>query len=217
MKNACLESVEVRWFLRDERGSVFLEFTVTVMVFLLSLFGIVEFSHLFYQWNIATKAVQHGARLAAVSNPVAGQLVTLTGLEGGALPGDAMPSFDFICSGSGASCSNGGNYSSAAMNDLIYGLGNNVCDPEPLPPPAPQTPLGMCDIYDRIAPANVIIRYQYTGLGYAGRPGGAVPTITVNLTGLNFNFVFLNGLLTLGPVPIPGLNTTITGEDLNGS
>lgn len=80
----------------------------------------------------------------------------------------------------------------------------------------------MCDIYDRIGPENVIIRYQYTGLGYAGRPastpsrlGGAVPTITVSITGLTFNFVFLNGLLALGPVPIPGLNTTITGEDLN--
>ena len=79
--------MSVNWqsFLRDERGSVYLEFTVTVTVFLLVLFGIVEFSYLFYQWNTATKATQFGARLAAVSNPVAGRLTTLTGLSNSVL------------------------------------------------------------------------------------------------------------------------------------
>jgi hypothetical protein len=208
MKNASSESAEIGRFLRDERGSVMLEFTVTMWVFLLALFGVIEFSHLFYQWNIATKAVQHGARLAAVSNPVPQGLVTLTGLEGGAMPGDPMPAFDFTCTG--YNCA-GGN---AAMDALVYGLNDtaNGCTPDSPPPPRE---LGMCDIFDRITPQNVVVRYQYTGLGYAGRPGGAVPTITVSLTGLNFNFYFLNGLLALGPIPIPGLNTTITGEDLN--
>jgi hypothetical protein len=101
------------------------------------------------------------------------------------------------------------------MNALVYGLNDGTdCNQVTTSP-------GMCDIYDRVTPANVIIRYQYTGLGYAGRPGtygragGAVPTITVSLSGLNFNFVFMGDLLGLGPIPIPGLHTTITGEDLN--
>src|SRR5687768_1302723 len=98
MMNAWLEFVNIRRFLNDERGSVFLEFTVAMMVFLLTLFGIVEFSHLMYQWNVATKAVQRGARLAAVSEPVAQDLLTLDGLGGGALPGDPMPAFDYTCS-----------------------------------------------------------------------------------------------------------------------
>jgi hypothetical protein len=217
MMNAWLESAEIKRFAADERGSVFLEFTIAMMVFLTTLFGIVEFTHLFYEWNVATKAVQRGARLAAVSEPVAQNLITLNGLGGAALPGDPMPAFDFTCSGATASCSEG-NYDVAAMNALVYGLNNATCDIDTTDPnPNP----GMCDIYDRITPANVTVRYQYTGLGYAGRPGsygrtgGAVPTITVSLSGLNFNFVFMGDLLGLGPILIPDLRTTITGEDLN--
>lgn len=208
-----------RSFLGDERGSVIVEMTVTITVFLLVLFGIVEFSYLFYQWNTATKATQFGARLAAVSNPVAGKLTTLTGLSNSVLPGDPMPPFDFECHGSTGTCSNGGNYSIAAMRTLVFGRNadgspRTGCDATP---DAPQL-LGMCNIYDKIgSPANVIIRYQYTGLGYAGRPGGPVPTVTVRLTGITFNFVALDALASLGPVAIPGLNTTITGEDLRAS
>ena len=77
--------------------------------------------------------------------------------------------------------------------------------------------MGMCDVFTRIRPQNVVIRYQFTGLGYAGRPGGMVPTITVSLKELQFNWVALSGLLGLGPITIPGLKTTITGEDLQGS
>jgi hypothetical protein len=75
----------------------------------------------------------------------------------------------------------------------------------------------MCDVYDKITPQNVIVSYEYTGLGYAGRPGGPVPTITVRLTGITFNFVALDALAGLGPVAIPGLTTSITGEDLRAS
>jgi hypothetical protein len=208
MKSAVIHIAESRCC-RDEAGSVLLEFTVTMLVFLIFVFGAVEGSLLFYQWNIATKAVQLGARLAAVSNPVSSDLLTLTGLEDtGKLPGDQMPDFDRICDGATGSCS-GGTYNAAAMNTLVYGRGDTSCDPS-------NSNIGMCDIYGRIKPENVVVRYQYTGLGYAGRPGGPVPTITVGLQGLEFNFIALDGLLGLGPITIPGLRTTMTAEDLNG-
>jgi hypothetical protein len=208
MKSARIKIAESRCR-RDETGSVLLEFTVTMFVFLVFLFGAVEGGLLFYQWNIATKAVQLGARLAAVSNPVSSDLLTLTGLEdAGKLPGDQMPEFDRICDGATGSCT-GGTYDASAMNALVYGRGNTSCD-------SSGSNMGMCDIYNRIKPENVVVRYQYTGLGYAGRPGGPVPTITVGLQGLEFNFVALDGLLGLGPIAIPGLRTTMTAEDLNG-
>src|SRR6266567_4166951 len=90
--------------LSDESGAVLIEFTVVALVFFLMLFGVVEFSNAFFQWNAATKAVQFGARLAAVSDPVASSLSTLTGLEGGALPGSTMPAFDCICNGALGTC-----------------------------------------------------------------------------------------------------------------
>jgi hypothetical protein len=208
MKSACTKTAERRRFWRDETGAAFLEFTVTLPVFFLLLFGTAEMGLLFYQWNVATKAVQLGARIAAVSNPVSSDLSAMTGLDP-ARPGDPMPDFDRVCNGATESCS-GGTYDAAAMETLVYGRGDNACDSS-----GPN--IGMCDIYDRIRPENVVVRYQYTGLGYAGRPGGPVPTITVSLQDIAFDFVALDNLLGLGPIAMPDLRTTMTGEDLTGS
>ncbi len=208
-----MASARKKKLITDDSGTAILEFTVTVTTFLLILFGTIEFGHLYYQWNAATKAVQHGARLAAVSNPVASSLTTMTGLESGALPGDPMPAFDITCSGLTASCT-AGNYDNNAMGTLAYGHGNaGGC--QQLSPQDALLKTGMCNYFNRIATQNVTIRYNYTGLGYAGRPGGAVATITVSLTGLTFNFYFLKDLLGLGPVTIPGLRTTVTSEDMS--
>jgi hypothetical protein len=210
MKNACIKTAERRRFWRDETGAAFLEFTVTLPVFFLLLFGTVEMGLLFFQWNVATKAVQLGARLAAVSDPVSSDLLNMTGLnQTGRLPGDQMPDFDRICDGASATCTSG-TYDAAAMSTLVYGRGDNACN-------STGSDLGMCDIYGEIRPENVVVRYQYTGLGYAGRPGGPVPTITVSLQNIDFDFIALDGLLGFRPIPIPGLRTTITGEDLRGN
>src|SRR5258708_30584739 len=79
-------------------------------------------------------------------------------------------------------------------------------------------PAGMCDIFDRITPANVRIVYTQpaapAGLGYAGRPGGPVPTIRVSLQNMRFRFFFLGALLGFRNIQIPELPSTITGEDL---
>jgi hypothetical protein len=77
--------------------------------------------------------------------------------------------------------------------------------------------IGMCNIFTRVTPQNVIVRYQYTGLGYAGRPGGPVPTITVSITGLTYDFILIGGLAGLSSMQLPSFATTVTGEDLNVS
>ncbi len=207
-------SASARKFLKDESGAVIIEMTATIGVFLLILGGIVDLSLLYYQWNAATKATQHGARLAAVSNPVPSGLTAMTGLGGSVLPGDPMPSFDCTCDGATSSCSGGcGNYVPAAMNTIVYGRGRSA----PCAPPTSDRDIGMCNFFDAITPANVVVQYQYTGLGYAGRPGGPVPTISVRLQNLTYDFAFLQSLLGRTPLNLPGLNTTITGEDLGGS
>ena len=111
-------------FWDDEGGATYLEFTVGMMTFFVILFGIIEFSYIFYQWNAATKAVQFGARLAAVSEPVATDLKTMTGLNGINKPGDDMPPFDFECTGttgdgSAGTCTNSGTYSASAMQSSL--------------------------------------------------------------------------------------------------
>ena len=209
-------SAERRNIWRDESGAAMLEFTAAAFTFFIVLFGVVEFANVFYQWNAATKAVQLGARLAAVSNPVANDLSTLTGLSNSVLPGDPMPAFDRVCtstnaSGTAGTCTNG-TYSAAAMQTIVFGRGKTACAT-----PTSNRDVGMCNLFTRVAPQNVIVRYQYTKLGYAGRPGGPVPTITVSLRNLTYDFVMIGGLAGLGPISLPSFATTVTGEDLNVS
>jgi hypothetical protein len=207
--------------LRDESGATFVEFTAVVFTFLIIVLGFVDFSYAYYQWNSATKAVQYGARLAAVSDPVVEDLRELDGLSEDVIPGDPMPDFGFECTasatnGSAGTCTNEATYSADAMQILVFGRmsdgsARTTCD-------AAQTDVklfGMCNIFSRIDASKVIVNYEYTGLGYAGRPGGPVPTITVRLRNLTFQYVFLGDLLGLSNITLPSFATTVTGEDLN--
>jgi Flp pilus assembly protein TadG len=81
IRSASLATAEYRSFWDDESGVTYLEFAVGMMTFVIS-FGIIEFSHIFYQWIPAAKAVRFGARLAPVSQPVPSVLASImTGEE----------------------------------------------------------------------------------------------------------------------------------------
>jgi Flp pilus assembly protein TadG len=197
----------------DECGGALAEAAIVLPLFLVFVFGSVDFLMAMYQWNAATKAVQLGARIAAVSSPVSSDIATLTGLGGGVNPGDAMPSFTRTCDGGSATCSGGGTFDSTALNTIVYGRGNGAtCTAT-----NNLYRRGMCHAFARVTPANVVVSYTQTGLGYAGRPGGPVPTITVSLQNVSFQYYFLGGLIGLNNITIPGLTTSITGEDLASS
>src|SRR5262249_54222165 len=79
---------------------------------------------------------------------------------------------------------------------------------------------GMCQMYADIRMANVKVVYTQPssgGLGFAGRSGGPVPTITVSLQNLPFRFYFLGGLLGFGNITMAPLTTSITGEYMSSS
>jgi Flp pilus assembly pilin Flp len=196
-------------FVRDESGGTAVEFSLVGTLFILLLLAVMDFGIAFWQWNQATKAVQLGVRLASVSNPVSSDLKTLDGTTLGAEPGDPMPYFKRVCSGATASCT-GGTYDQTAMNTIVFGRGNTAC------PTTPQAFPPMCMLFPRVRPQNVIVEYVQTGLGFAGRPGGPVPTIRLRLTGLTFEFVVLNDLLGLPRIAMDGLSATATAEDMSG-
>lgn len=201
-----------------------LEFTAAAFTFFTVLFGVIEFSYVFYQYNAATKAVEYGARLAAVSEPVVAGLRDVDGLSATVLPGDPMPAFDYVCVEGATGCDDD------ALRLLVFGR----CDPaqetcadgtingETIPireacsTTASPGNVGMCNIFPSIDDIDKIqVRYQYTGLGYAGRPGGPVPTITVGLVNLTYSFVLIGGFLPVSSITMPSFATTVTGEDLN--
>jgi len=214
--------MSVKQFVRNQNGAVLVEVTVVLTIMLVFILGSIEFLFALYQWNAATKAVQIGLRIAAVSDPVA---IGLNGLSAAVVraelpPGTAMPNFVVRCDGATAtctcltigSCPGVSAYDPAAMNTIVFGRGSSSCSDAKSFYEA-----GMCDIFSRITAANVVITYTQTGLGYAGRPGGPVPTITISLQNLPFQFFFLGGLRGFKDIPIPALTTSITAEDLSSS
>ena len=60
----------VRHLSCDIKGSVLVEVSVMLPIIIFFVFGSIDFLFAFYEWNAATKAVQVGARIASVSNPV---------------------------------------------------------------------------------------------------------------------------------------------------
>ena len=208
-------------FCRDQRGAVIVEVTIVLTFMFVLVLGGIEFLLLFYQWNAAAKAVQVGARLAAVSDPVAAGLNGLSAaiVTAAVPPGAAMPNIAITCNGRTATCQctpasacrGVTGYDRAAMNTIVFGRGSSSCSDA-----KSADNVGMCDIFSRIIPANVVIVYTQTGRGYAGRPGGPVPTITISLQNLPFQFFFLHGLIGLRNLTIPASTTSVTAEDLSG-
>lgn len=194
-----------RSFVSDRAGAVMAEFALSGIFIIMVLMSIVELTSALWVWNSAAKAVQMGARLAAVSAPVSSDLTTMTGLEGGATPGSAMPYFVRVCNGATASCS-GGTYSASAMNWIVRGS-DGVCG-------STAGVRGICDLYPRIQPQNIVITYEQTGMGFAGRPGGPVPSITVRVQNLQFSTPVLGIFSGLVNLTMPPFQTTVSGEDL---
>lgn len=209
----------IRRFLRDEHGGPLVEAALLIPILFVFLLGSVDFLYGFYQYTAASKATQIGARLAAVSDPLASGLSTIptNALSSTVLLGDTMPDFEVTCASGSCSCTRGtctgmGSYSSTAMNTLVFGRGSNSCTDA-----TNYYSAGMCDIFSPIAAANVRVVYSQTGLGYAGRPSGPVPTITVSLQNLAYQFFFLNGLRGFANFTMPTFATTMTGEALSSA
>jgi len=225
-----------RRILRDADGAVLVEVTVMMTIIFVFVLGSIDFLFAFYQWNMAAKAAEVGARIAAVSAPVVQTDLTVpTGLNTSASsgsPGETLPSYTVICNGGISTCTgcvnnadkkpicNNG-YNLAAMQTIVFGRPdpNDKSTNGQVKTTCSATPTsfyyaGMCNMFDRITVAKVKVTYTNTGLGYAGRPGGLVPTITVQLQNIPFQFFFLGGLLGFANINIPAVTTTITGEDL---
>jgi Flp pilus assembly protein TadG len=211
-----------RRLVRDEHGSVLVEVSVMIPIIFVFVLGLVDFLNAFQQWNASTKAVEVGARLAAVSDPIASGLTgmataAVTGTVGA---GDPMPDFEVTCDGATAACTctrgtctGMGSYSATNMNTLLYGRGKTACSTT-----TTYYFAGMCNFMGSITASNVKVIYSQTGLGYAGREVGPVPTVTVKLNNnLPFKFFFLGGLMSFADINIPSQSTTITGEALSST
>jgi hypothetical protein len=192
-------------FRRSEEGATLVEGLIVFPIILLTFATFVEFGVAMVQWNQTVKAVQFGARTLAVSDPLVAMApfsADYPTTEGGPVPVTAVA---VIC-GPGATACN-----AAGLNRLVFGS-DGQCNPT-----AQGTRLGMCDINQRITPQNIRVTYYRSGLGYVGRPGGPVVSITIETVNMNFDFFFLGRLLGLNRITIPAHPVTITSEDLSST
>lgn len=191
------------------------EMTIAIVLLLTLTLGFVDFGNAYYQWNAATKAVQAGARMASISNPIA---AAISDAGPATVPGGSVPagSYDYVCDGAASTCAcTGANCVAgawvAANFNRIYAGDDGICGPV-----AGSRP-GMCDFFPALEPENVVVRYTASGLGYQTRPNGSIPTITVSLQNVTFQFFFLNGLMGFTNITMPSMLSTVTGEDMRST
>ena len=192
-------------FRRAEEGATLVDGLLVFPIILLTFATFIEFGVAMVQWNQTVKAMQFGARVLAVSDP----LVDMTPFtadypttEGGPVPTTAVT---VVCGAGTATACN-----VAGLNRLVFGS-DAVCGP------VANTRLGMCDLNGLIAPENIRVTYYRSGLGYVGRPSGPVVSITIETRNLTFDFFFLGALLGLNNITIPAHPVTITSEDLSNT
>jgi Flp pilus assembly protein TadG len=212
-----------RRFWREETGAAMIELTIAAVLLLTLVLGFVDFGNLFYQWNAANKAVQVGARLASISDPVPGQLLDeTTTAPSTADVGNQVPagSYDYVCTTTNAwattctcnattlgTCPASTDVTPNAFQRIYFG-DDGRCGGSVSGRP------GMCDFFPALKPSEVKIEYVATGLDYWTRPGGPIPTIKVSLMNVPFKFFFLSGLLGFANITMPSMLSTVTGEDL---
>ncbi|MDX8496391.1 pilus assembly protein [Mesorhizobium sp. VK22B] len=192
------------------------EMAIAITLLLVLTLGFVDFGHAFYQWNAATKAVQMGARLASISDPAV-TAAALAAADPATNPGAPITAgtYSFECKYSGGTGACNGN--SAIFNpnafSRIFRGDTTYSDSDACPALAANQRPGMCQFFPGLQRNNVVVTYTATGLGYQTRLGGPVPTITVSLQSINFQFFFLG----FADITVPSMLSTVTGEDLKST
>ena len=192
---------------KDDAGIASVEFALLSGFLIAVTLAAVELGYGYMQYNQVQQAARTGARLAAVSDPVASDMRAMTGL-GNANAGDPMPAYTRTCSGSNQSCS-GGTYDGAAMNALIFGPDNDgTCAA------TAKARRGLCDVKSQIERKHVTVTYEGSGLGVAGNPAKLTPLITVKVSDLDFNFLVVDAFLPNSFTKIPDIEVSVMAEDL---
>lgn len=199
----------LRAFWRQERGGALVELGLVVPLFLVLVFGILEFGRLYWSTTMSQKAMQKAARMATVGPPLCGAMPSTHGLAGTA-PADTR--FGALCR-SGGICSTPSLPAPCQLNTAT-GYGGRIWNEiEMLLPPGATA-------------ANVQITYSHDSrLGFLGGP--YTPVVTAELVNLTFDFILPLGPLvalaasdpaiaTTSPnsITLPAMSTSVPAEDL---
>ena len=184
------------------------EFALVLPLLLLFIFGIIDVGRLMWEWNRAEKATQMGVRFAAVTDIVPSGLVNYdfttqaNVLQGAPVSSVLFPGVSCTGTATTATCTCKGTCvfpltsNATAFNNIVT---------------------RMRRMEGRITPANVVIDYDYSGLGFAGNPYGpdVAPIVTVRIRDMEFESIV--GQLFGGVIDKEGFASSLTLEDGTGS
>lgn len=206
-----------RRLLADRGGSSAAEFALVLPLLVVFLLGTVDVARFLWECNRAEKATQMGARYAVVTDIIPSGLAGYSFADpanGGLAQGSVVPSANFA----GAECKSttvSGNNATAISCSCLGGscpwLGTaNLAAFN-------KVAARMRLVFPRLTAANVEIRYEYSGLGYAGDPNGAdvAPLVVVRLRNVGFKPVLMSFFQTAS-INLPDFRAALTLEDGSG-
>ena len=191
----------------DRGGAAGAEFAMVLPLLILLIFGTIDAGRYMYTLNQVEKATQMGARMAVVTDMVPTGLATynfgaVLG-QGATIPTSSFGAMQCTSNGTTASCSCISNCAGIATTADTLAF-NTVAD-------------RMILIAGYLNRSNVTIRYDNSGLGYAGDPTGpdVAPIVTVSAANVSFNpligqFFGIN-------LRFPVVSASLTLEDGQGS
>lgn len=186
----------------SKSGNTGFEFALLLPLLMLLLLGFLDAARFMWSVNRAEKATHMGVRYAITTDMVAPGLAGYAFTQNGLPQGAAIPTSAFAgVTCTSTSCTNKGagpapGYSAAAFNNIVARM--RAFMPE-------------------IQPANVVVEYDNSGIGYAGDPNApdVAALVTIRLTGLNFQpitFYAFGGTITM-----PSFRSALTMEDGSGT
>ncbi|MCX2725654.1 TadE/TadG family type IV pilus assembly protein [Roseibium salinum] len=189
----------LRGFWSDRDGISLTEGLIVFPIMVLVVSALIEFSYGMHQWNQAAKAVQLGARKAAVSCPLTEDFETVFAFDP-ALGGELIPASSATVSQCGP---DENNCVAARLDRLVNGVAGSTWP-------------GMATYFQQpdFGPDNVVVIYEQSGLGYHGRPEGPVVSLRLELRNVQFDLPVVGQLLGLGTINVPGFPVTVSTEDL---
>lgn len=201
-------TARLRAFATDETGATLVEFTLVLALYFLLFFGLLDFGRLAFNYVTAEKAMHTAARIAVVRPPACAG-VPATNAPGPVAPSSDPPRFGTSCNAASNVCANvatiacNGAAANATASEIWAAVQGGLPNDATI--------------------AN--LRFSYTfdsDLGFLGGP--YVPVVTVELQGLNFDFVHpLSGLAALagggsstlgGSITFPTMSVSLPAEDL---
>lgn len=193
----------LRRFRKDASGASAAEFALVLPLLLVFILGTIDVGLYSWSFNRAEKATQTGARLAVVTDMLPDGLadhsfaVTDGIPQGTVVPASAFPGVS--CTSAGCTC-NGSCTFSTNLDTVAF---DALVD-------------RMRDIRADIQPTNVVVNYEYSGLGFSGDPNGpdVAPIVTVELRDLTYQPITL--ALFGATLDLPTLRYSLTSEDGEG-